>query len=74
MVLFGTEAKEVFSYSAPPVFPGKLGAILENVTIGSRFDLTRVSGQPVSDAEILADLKSVASKLDAATVSQPHYR
>src|SRR5713101_1941885 len=40
----------------------------------SRFQLTRVSGQPVNDAEILVDLKSVASKLDAKTVSQPHYR
>ena len=74
MVLFGTEAVEVFSYSAPPVFSGKLGAILENVTTESRFDLTRVSGQPVSDAEILADLKSVASKLDATTVSRLHYQ
>jgi len=40
----------------------------------SRFQLTRVSGQPVNDAEILADLKSIASRLDTKTVSQPHYR
>ena len=65
---------EVSLYSALPVFPAKLVAVLENVTTGSRFDLTRVSGQPVSDTEIFADLKSVASKLDATTVSQPHYR
>jgi hypothetical protein len=40
----------------------------------SRFQLTRVSGQRLNDAEILADLKSIASRLDAKTVSQPHYR
>ena len=39
-----------------------------------RFQLTRVSGQPVTHAEILADLKSVASKFDARTVSIPQYR
>jgi hypothetical protein len=38
------------------------------------FELTRVSGQPVSDAEILADLKSVASRFDATTVGQLLYR
>jgi hypothetical protein len=42
--------------------------------IGNQFRLARVSGQPVSDTELLADLKSVASKLGAATVSQPCYR
>lgn len=47
---------------------------LENVMTRNRFHLTRVSGQPVSDAELLADLKSVASNLDATTVSEPHYR
>jgi hypothetical protein len=47
---------------------------LENVMTRNRFHLTRVSGQPVSDAELLADLKSVASKLDATTISEPHYR
>lgn len=41
---------------------------------GSKFRLRRVSGQPVSDAELLADLKHVASKFSARTVSQPHYR
>jgi hypothetical protein len=40
----------------------------------NRFQLTRTSGQPVTDAEILADLKSVASKLDASTVSMPQYK
>ncbi len=40
----------------------------------NRFHLTRVSGQPVSDTEILADLKFVASKRDAMTVGQLHYR
>jgi hypothetical protein len=40
----------------------------------SRFQLTRVSGQPVTDADILADLKCIASKLGAKTVSQPRYR
>lgn len=40
----------------------------------NRFQLTRVSGQPVSDEEILADLKSVASKLSATTIGSLHYR
>src|SRR5580704_5168317 len=44
------------------------------IVIGGQFQLARVSGQPVCDAELLADLKSVASKLGATTVSQPHYR
>lgn len=39
-----------------------------------RFQLTRVSGQPVSDAEILADLKNVADTLNATTVSGPQYK
>ena len=42
--------------------------------IDNQFQLARVSGQPVSDAQLLADLKSVASKLGATTVSQPQYR
>ena len=40
----------------------------------SRFQLRRVSGQPVSDAEILADLSNVATKLSATTVSMPQYK
>jgi len=40
----------------------------------NRFQLTRVSGQPVTDAEILADLNSIASKLGTSTVSMPYYR
>jgi hypothetical protein len=40
----------------------------------NHFQLARVSGQPVTDAEILADLKSVASKLNALTVSMPQYK
>lgn len=40
----------------------------------NRFRLTRVSGQPVSDEEILADLKSVASKLGETTLGSLHYR
>jgi hypothetical protein len=40
----------------------------------SQFQLTRVSGQPVNDADLLTDLKSIANKLDAKTVSQPLYR
>jgi len=39
-----------------------------------KFKLSRVSGQPVSDAELLADLKRVAQMLDASTVSMPKYR
>ncbi len=42
--------------------------------VDNRFHLTRVSGQPVTDVEILADLKSVASKLNAPTVSIPQYK
>ena len=38
-----------------------------------KFKLTRVSGQPVSDAELLADLKRVARMLNASTVSMPKY-
>jgi hypothetical protein len=41
---------------------------------GERFQLTRVSGQPVTDTEILTDLKAVASKLDSPTVSMPQYK
>jgi hypothetical protein len=40
----------------------------------SRFQLTRVSGQPVSDAEILADLRNVADGLNTSTVSMPQYK
>lgn len=39
-----------------------------------KFKLTRVSGQPVSNAELLADLKRVAETLGSSTVSQPKYR
>lgn len=38
------------------------------------FQLSRVSGQPVSEAELLADLKRVAQALGATAVSQPQYR
>lgn len=41
---------------------------------GERFQLTRVSGQSVTDTEILNDLKAVASKSDARTVSIPKYK
>ena len=34
----------------------------------------RVSGQPVSDAELLADLRRVAEMLGTSTVSMPKYR
>lgn len=40
----------------------------------NKFKLTRVSGQPVNDAELLADLKHVAEMLGSSTVSQPKYR
>jgi hypothetical protein len=39
----------------------------------SDFKLLRVSGQPVEDAELLADLKRVAEMLGASTVSMPKY-
>ncbi len=39
-----------------------------------KFKLERVSGQPVSDDELLADLRRVASMLHASTVSMPKYR
>lgn len=39
-----------------------------------KFKLTRVSGQPVSDEELLADLRRVAGILGASTVSMPKYR
>ena len=38
------------------------------------FRLSRVSGQAVSDAELLADLKRVSQLLKATTVSEPRYR
>jgi hypothetical protein len=38
------------------------------------FQLSRVSGQPVSDAELLADLRRVARLLGATSVSVPQYR
>jgi hypothetical protein len=37
------------------------------------FQLSRVSGQPVSDAELLADLRRVAEFLTAPSVSRPQY-
>jgi hypothetical protein len=37
------------------------------------FKLTHVSGQPVGDAELIADLKRVAELLDSSTVSRPKY-
>jgi 5-methylcytosine-specific restriction endonuclease McrA len=39
-----------------------------------RFELTRVSGQSVADAELLADLRRVAQLLNATTVSIPQYK
>lgn len=39
----------------------------------SNFKLLRVSGQSVSDAELLADLKRVSVTLKASTVSMPKY-
>jgi hypothetical protein len=39
-----------------------------------RFQLTRVSGQPVTDTELLDDLKIVASKLNSITLSMPQYK
>jgi 5-methylcytosine-specific restriction endonuclease McrA len=38
------------------------------------FELSRVSGQPVSDAELLEDLRRVASSLGKTTVGQKEYR
>src|ERR1035438_2228767 len=38
------------------------------------FQLSRVSGQPVADSELLADLRRVANLLGADAVSQPKYR
>lgn len=38
------------------------------------FKLARVSGQPVSDEELLADLRRVADMLGTLTVSMPKYR
>jgi hypothetical protein len=40
----------------------------------SKFKLSRVSGQPVNDAEILTDLRRVAQILSTSTVSMPKYR
>lgn len=39
-----------------------------------KFQLLRVSGQPVTDSELLADLKRVAELLNATTVSMPQYK
>ena len=38
------------------------------------FHVSRVSGQPVTDMELLADLRRVAQILNATAVSQPQYR
>lgn len=38
------------------------------------FHVARVSGQPVTNAELLADLRHVAQQLNASVVSQPQYR
>jgi hypothetical protein len=38
------------------------------------FHVSRVSGQPVTDAELLADLRRVAQLFNASAVSQPQYR
>lgn len=38
------------------------------------FELSRVSGQPVSDAELLDDLRRVAASLGKTTVGQKEYR
>jgi 5-methylcytosine-specific restriction endonuclease McrA len=40
----------------------------------SRFSLSRVSGAPVSDPELLADLRRVAEGLSQRTVGQKQYR
>ena len=40
----------------------------------SRFSLSRVSGAPVSDAELLADLRRVAEIISRSTVRQREYR
>ncbi len=39
-----------------------------------RFELSRVSGQPVSDADLLADLRHVSASLGKQTVGQKEYR
>lgn len=38
------------------------------------FELSRVSGQPVSDAELLDDLRRVAASIGKSTVGQKEYR
>lgn len=38
------------------------------------FKLTRVSGAPVSDEQLLADLRGVAARLSKSTVGQKEYR
>jgi hypothetical protein len=38
------------------------------------FQVVRVSGQPVTDTDLLADLRRVAQLLNASAVSQPQYR
>lgn len=38
-----------------------------------RFQVSRVPGQPVSDAELLSDLRRVAELLHASSVSRPTY-
>lgn len=38
------------------------------------FKLTRVSGQPVGDAELLADLRRVCEMLGSSTISMTKYR
>lgn len=41
--------------------------------VSNNFKLSRVSGQPVSDLELLEDLRRVSQMLSATTVSMPKY-
>jgi hypothetical protein len=40
----------------------------------NHFEITRVSGMPVSDEELLADLRAVAASLGKTTIGQKDYR
>jgi hypothetical protein len=56
-------------------FPIHAGGVI--IVLGpamSRFSLSRVSGAPVSDAELIADLRRVADTVSQSTVKEKQYR
>ena len=53
--------------------PGAAQKVVSPVMTEPLFKLSRVSGAPVSDAELIADLQRVAQLLNSNTVPQKKY-